>query len=135
MNATETPFFLPTEISPWFVKTFFDAIPQAYKILWDNLFIPFFIANYVWIILVLFIIFTYVSIKAFMGRWGSLGSFLYNFFYFGILFIVGLVWGPETFASDLFKLACTAILYPLCYLISGSIMDKMVSRCKYFKIG
>lgn len=124
MDASNTPILIATDMGPWLIQTFSEAIPKSYRMVWDA-FMPFLAENWAWIILGLFIVFTYVSIKAFMGRWGALGSFLYNFFYFGIVFVIGLIWGPEVFAGDLFKLACTIILYPICYWVSGFLMDKM----------
>jgi hypothetical protein len=59
-----------------------------------------------------------------MGRWGSLGSLLYNFFYFGTLYIIGLLWGPEIFVDDLFNAACAVVLYPACYLLVGYILER-----------
>ncbi len=127
MNATNTPIIFATELGPWFLNLVAEATPKAFRMVWD-IFVPFLAANWGWVLLTLFVVFTYVSIKAFAGRWGSLGSFLYNFFYFGTLFIVGLIWGPEVFAGDLFKAACTIILYPVCYWLSGYIMRKMGVR-------
>jgi hypothetical protein len=63
-----------------------------------------------------------------MGRWGGLGSFLYNFFYFGILLVIGLISGSEVFVDDYFNVACAIILYPICYVLSGMILDKMRVR-------
>lgn len=128
MNASGTPFLISSDIALWFIRVVSEETPKAYRMLWDNLLMPFLVQNWAWIILMLFIVFTYVSIKAFMGRWGSLGSFLYNLLYFGILFIVGLIWGPEVFAGDFFSLVCTAVLYPACYWASGFIMEKMNVR-------
>lgn len=131
MDATNTPILIAAEIGPWFIEAFEEGTKQAYQMIWDA-FIPILAANWVWVILILFVVFTLVSIKAFMGRWGSLGSFLYNFFYFGTLLVIGLIWGPEVFAGDLFRAACTVILYPICYWISGYIMEKMGVRYRRF---
>lgn len=96
---------------------------QAANILWSA-FLSYLAAHWLAIMVVIFIIFAFVTVKAMMGRWGSLGSFLYNFFYFGILFVIGLIWGPDVFLGDFFKTACTIILYPVCYLITGYILKK-----------
>lgn len=130
MNATNTPVLIATEMGPWLVKTFGEAFPKAYRMIWDAL-MPILVTNWAWILLILFVVFTYVSIKALLGRWGALGSFLYNFFYFGTLFIIGLIWGPEVFAGDLFKAAYTVILYPICYILVGIILDKIGVRRHY----
>lgn len=130
---------MPTTTSPLgpdfakdFISFFFSAIEVATKhnlrLTWDMVLIPFLREHWMLVIAGLFVAFVLVSLKAMAGRWGSLGSFLYNFFYFGTLFVVGLIWGPEVFAGDMFKFACTALLYPVCYILSGVVMDKMGVR-------
>jgi lipopolysaccharide export LptBFGC system permease protein LptF len=74
---------------------------------------------------ILFVLFIILFIKAKLGRWGSLGSYLYNVFYFGTLFILGLIFGPGFFTSDYFKPLCAVILYPLCYWLVGRILIKL----------
>lgn len=64
-------------------------------------------------------------LEALLGRWGMLGKALYHYLYFGILFIVGLIWGSDIFVSNLFSIFCTLMLYPLCYWITGRILVKM----------
>jgi hypothetical protein len=97
---------------------------MAANIMWSSL-LSYLAAHWIATILTLFVVFVFVFVKAKLGRWGSLGSFLYNFFYFGTLFIIGLIWGPEVFLGDWFKVACTALLYPICYFLSGYLMEKM----------
>ena len=97
---------------------------QAVGMLW-SVFLSYLTAHWLAIIAILFVIFVALTIKAMMGRWGSLGSFIYNFLYFGTLLIIGLIWGPEVFLGDFFKAACTVLLYPICYLITGFILKKM----------
>ena len=76
------------------------------------------------ILLLIFVLFVVTITKTMMGRWGAFGSFLYNFLYFGILFIIGLIWGPEVFVSDVFNLACTVVLYPICYFATGVVLNR-----------
>ncbi len=107
--------------------TVMQAIDEGYKngahMAWDSFL---FILSRHWLsILGIILFFFVVSLwKAMMGRWGALGSLLYNGLYFGTLFIIGLIWGPEVFISDIFGLACTVILYPICYVLVGWIIDK-----------
>lgn len=79
-----------------------------------------------WIVfgLIVFLIFIVVTIKAMLGRWGALGSFLYNLIYFGTLFLVGLIWGPEVFLNDWFGFFTALVLYPATYLLVGWILNK-----------
>lgn len=98
------------------------GMKQGAHMLWDIL-IFFLKGHWLGFLILLFVIFISVTLKAMMGRWGGLGSFLYNLFYFGTLFIIGSIWGPEVFVNDYFNAACTVILYPICYYITGVILD------------
>lgn len=84
--------------------------------------------NWVFIFTIFSIILFIATIKAMIGRWGTLGSILYNMFYFGTLFILGLVFGPQIFLDDIFKMICTVILYPICYWLVGLILNKINLR-------
>lgn len=107
--------------------TALQIIPKAMaydvKIAWDFLLLIL-RDNWQSLLLLLFLVFFISIIKAMLGRWGTLGSLLYHFFYFGILFIIGLIWGPQVFIDDAFNLACAVILYPACYLLVGTILNK-----------
>jgi hypothetical protein len=107
------------------IKTSMESsMKMVANIMWSTL-LSYLAAHWMATILTLFVVFVFVFIKAKLGRWGSLGSFLYNFFYFGTLFVIGLIWGPGVFLGDWFKVACTALLYPICYFLSGYVMEKM----------
>lgn len=66
--------------------------------------------------------------KALMGRWGMLGSILYNLFYFGILLVVVLIWGPEVFVSNAFAAISAVVFYPISYVLTGMVLDKLGVR-------
>ena len=125
MTPNTTP--LGSDFAKQMIGLFLNAIEkgtlQAYRILWDAL-ITYLSAHVIGVMLVLFVILVFAFLKAMMGRWGTLGSILYNIFYFGILFIIGLIWGPEVFASDLLNAMSAVILYPLCYMAVGMILDR-----------
>ena len=129
MLATSTP--LGPDFPKQMVHLFLDAIEKgtlmAYRMLWDAL-LAFLSAHVIAVMVVLFLALIFTFLKAMIGRWGSFGSLLYNIFYFGTLFIIGLIWGPEVFANDIFNAACAVILYPICYLVVGMILDKMGVR-------
>lgn len=129
MTSTTTPLGadFPKQVVELLLNAINEGTKQAAQMLWSIL-TTFLSEHWLAVLLVLFVVFVAVTLKAMMGRWGSLGSFLYNFFYFGILFIVGLIWGPEVFVDDYFNAACAVILYPICYVISGMILDKMGVR-------
>lgn len=129
MNSTSTPLSqdFPKQVVGLFLNAIDEGTKQAARMLWGIL-TTFLSEHWLVVLLLLFVVFVAVTLKAMMGRWGSLGSFLYNVFYFGILLIVGLIWGPEVFVGDYFKAACAVILYPVCYFLVGLILDKMRVR-------
>ena len=113
MNATTTL------LSPDFFKGLMGAADEAkktvYQIYWD-IFISF-LAKYWAIVLIALVVILVVAVMryAITGRWRMLGSVLYHDLYFGILFIVGSIFGSDIFVSSWFSMACTLILYPFCY--------------------
>jgi hypothetical protein len=117
-------------------QDFFQSLPEIVaegmrlgaRMLWYNGLMPIITKHWFTIMLIILGFFVVTTIKAMFGRWGSLGSFLYHFFYFGILFIIGLIWGPEIFVEDVFNTAVAVILYPTCYRLSGYVMDRMGVR-------
>jgi hypothetical protein len=125
MYSTSAP--VDSNFAESIVTMFSDAIgegtKQAAHILWGIL-ISFLKDHWLAVMIALLIVFIIVTFKAMFGRWGSLGSFLYNFFYFGTLFIIGLIWGPGVFVNDIFNAVCAVILYPICYLVVGIILEK-----------
>jgi hypothetical protein len=104
-----------------------DGTSQAAHMLWSAL-LSFLAAHALAVMIILFVVLVVAMLKAMMGRWGTLGSVIYNFLYFGILFVIGLIWGPDVFVSDFFHAACTLMLYPVCYAITGYILDKIGVR-------
>ena len=104
-------------------KIFADAQIQAYQALWDGL-IVFLSSN--WLSVICFLLFfLFVSfVKAVNGRWGMLGSILYNYIYFGILFCLGLIFSPKIFANTFIDIFLF-LLYLLCYWLVGKILKKL----------
>jgi len=70
-------------------------------------------------------------IIALMGRWGFFGSLMYNYLYFGFLFILGLIKGPEVFLNEYFEFFCVLLLYPVCYKLVGLILNKLGLRERF----
>ncbi len=124
MSTTTVPFDA-TSVAPWLLNTIFVEAPkEAANLLWHQILIPTLKEHWLSIGTLLFVVFISVTFKAMIGRWGSLGSFLYNLLYFSILFVIGLIWGPEVFVSDWMNFFTALILYPICYWIVGWILDK-----------
>lgn len=95
----------------------------AYHWLWD-LFMSIIKEHWVLILIVLSIFLIISIFIALDGSWGFFGSLMYNYLYFGILFVIGLVKGPEVFLSEYFEFFCLLLLYPVCYRIVGMILNK-----------
>lgn len=100
-----------------------DSIKVWVRLFWDHA-ISALKEHWLLIVAILIVLFIFAFIKAKQGWWGALGSYLYNFLYFGILLVVGLMFGPEVFVANWFAIVCTIILYPICYKIVGIILDK-----------
>ena len=64
------------------------------------------------------------------GRWGMLASVLYNYLYFGTLFIIAMIFGPEVFASDYIKIIL-ALVYMACFALVGGFLKMTGLRKQY----
>lgn len=122
MNATTSGNIFLDEMVQMLPGAIAEGMKIAAHIMWDAAMVVL-SENTLAIVGFLLFIFVVAMLKAMMGRWGMLGSFMYNFLYFGILLVVGLIWGPEVFVHDAFRAACTVILYPICYWVTGRILD------------
>lgn len=125
MTTTTDPILMSQDFFRSMPGLIAEGMKIGVRMLWYDGLMPIVTKNWLLIMSIILCVFIATTIKAMLGRWGSLGSFLYNFFYFGILFIIGLIWGPEIFVNDIFKTATAVILYPVCYWLSGYVMDKM----------
>ncbi len=125
---TEAPSIFDPNFSKEFVgrmlRSMDDGAMLVIKPFWQAL-VSFLSQHWLAVIIFLFITFIVLTFKAKLGYWGSLGSFLYNLFYFGILFIIGLIKGPEIFINDLFNALTALILYPVCYVLVRIVLRKM----------
>lgn len=99
---------------------------KVFRMIWDAG-MTVLMQHWVAVLVILFVVLIYAFIRALMGHWWILGSVLYNYLYFGTLFFVGLIWGPETFANDYFKIFLL-LLYITCYLLVGKILSKIRMR-------
>jgi hypothetical protein len=120
-----------TQVLPDFLKNIvtetiqtFTSLPlQSARFVW-SIFISILKEHWLFLLAVFFVIVVVATIKFMFGRWGMLGSVIYNSVYFGILLIIGLIWGPDIFVHDLFKPLCLIILYPVCYWITSKFLIK-----------
>ena len=111
------------EIINGLFKVFNDAQVQAYQALWDGL-ILFLSSN--WLLVTGLLLFFLITsfIKAINGRWGMFGSIAYNYLYWGILFITGLIFGPKIFANTFIDILYF-LLYLVCYWLVGRLLRKL----------
>jgi len=124
------------EFPKWVTTAMFQAMGDgtklAYKWIWDAL-ISVLKAHLFIVILAIIFIILIATIRSATGYWGMLGRVIYSLLYFSILFMIGLIWGSDVFANDLFKPLCAVILYPVCYLITGQILNKTGARHRFIK--
>lgn len=114
MNASTT------DIIQYVFKVINDSQVQAYQALWDGL-ILFLSSNWLSVVGILLFLLVVSFIKAINGRWGMFGSIAYNYLYWGILFIAGLIFGSKIFANTFIDVALF-ILYLICYKLVGKIL-------------
>lgn len=105
------------------LSTYDVLLRKIYHSAWD-IFMSTIKEHWLLILSILFGILIISIIIALMGRWGFFGSLMYNYLYFGVLFILGLIKGPEVFLNEYFEFFCILLLYPVCYKIVGIILDK-----------
>ena len=129
MNTTTPPFgpdFIK-ELIPWFFEQIGIATAKTFKLFWD-IGMAYLLEHWITVIFCLFTIFIIALVRAFItGRWAMLGSISYNYLYFGALFIIGLIFGPEVFANDYFKIVLVT-LYVVCFVLTGKFLNKIGVR-------
>ena len=82
---------------------------------------------WVYIAIGFFVLLIFLTLKAMLGEWGELGSFLYHVFYFGFLGVVIAFKGWGIIFNPLFDLIAW-IFYRVSYWITGLILDKVKNR-------
>lgn len=132
MAASNTIEFLNPEfvkdIMNTALKVVDDQKKEIAKICWENLLL-FLAQHWIQIIMILFIILVISFIKALSGQWGMFGSVLYHYLHIGVLFIIGLIWGPEIYLNIFFGLI-NLIIYLYSFKLVGKILDKLGLRRK-----
>lgn len=78
---------------------------------------------WLYILITLFVFMAIATIKASFVYWGMLGSLLYHIVYFVMLVIIGLIWGPEIFFSNIYNAIGTVLLYRFSYYITGKFLE------------
>lgn len=125
MGTTTQPLGIdfPKQIVTMITDAIDKVTKEIYQTLWDIL-ITLIKEHWGFFLVVLFLILLVAFVRYMItGRWAILGSIIYNYLYFGILFIVGLIFGPDIFASDYIKILLT-IVYIACYTFVGKIFRR-----------
>lgn len=113
----------PKQVVELFLNAIDEGTRQAYRMIWNGI-TQFLTEHWGWVIVALVAIFFLSVLNYFAtGRWAMLGSVLYNYLYFGTLFVITLVFGPEVFANDWFKIVLF-IIYVVCFILVGKILRK-----------
>lgn len=130
MTPTSTPQFGPDfmkELIPWMFQQIGEATAKAFRMIWD-IGISYLAQHWIAVLVGLAVIFVIALTRAFLtGRWAMLGSVVYNYLYFGTLFIIGSIRGPEVFANDYFKIVLV-VLYVVCFILTGQFLSKIGVR-------
>lgn len=125
MDATTTPFGpeFVKELIPWFLKMIDDSTRQAYRMIWSYL-IQYLKEHWGFVIIALVSILVLALIEYLItGRWKTLGRVLYSYFYWGIVFVITLIFGPEVFANDWFKIVLV-LVYGVSFYAVGKLLVK-----------
>ena len=126
MNASSTSPLgadFPKQMVLWFLDAIDEGTKQAYRMIWNavkQLLVEHW--GFVIIALVSILVLAVLNYLA-TDRWAMLGSVLYNYLYFGILFVITLIFGPDVFANDWFKIVLF-IIYVVCFISVGKLLKK-----------
>lgn len=117
----------PKQMVELLLNTIEESTKEYARIAW-SLAMNFLAENWLWVMGGFVFLLVVLFIKALMGQWGSLYSLTYWTLYAIIVFIVGLIWGPEALVSDIYHVIYIAAIWPLCYLTTAWIWDRFGFR-------
>lgn len=123
-----TPTSLISNLPKQMIQIVFESVEKgtiwAYTVIFDSI-KQFVISNwkaciFILIVILLIAVFDYFS----TGRWKILGRVLYSYFYWGIVAIIALIFGPAIFANDWID-----ILLFLVYIVSFFFVGRFLRWC------
>jgi hypothetical protein len=113
----------PENLMPMILKAFDGGTKMAYRMMWDAL-ISFLMHDWFLVLGILTFFFVIAIINFFItGRWAMLGSVLYHYIYYGILFLLGFIFGPEIFANGWIDLLLF-VIYAVSFTWVGIILAR-----------
>ncbi len=129
MNSTTT--FSGFEFDKRLVQGSINAMEEGTKyyarIVW-SISTTFLVQHWLFVMGTFVLLLFLLILKALIGQWGSLYSLTYWTLYAVIIFIVGLIWGPEALVSDIFHVIYIIAIWPVCYFLTGWIWDRFGFR-------
>ena len=129
MGSTTPPFGpeFVKELIPWFFNMIDESTKQAYRMIWSYL-VEYLKVHWGFVIIALVSVLLFAIAEYFItGRWKTLGRVLYSYIYWGIVFVITLMFGPEVFANDWFKIVLV-LVYGLSFWLVGKILKKAQIR-------
>ncbi len=130
MNSTSTsPLGLdfPKQVVTMLFKAVDEGTKQAYRMIWSAI-KEILVSHWGMVIIALVFILLLATVEYLVTRrWAMLGSVLYNYLYFGILFLIALIFGSDVFASDWFKIVLF-IVYVVCFILVGKFLTMVDIR-------
>lgn len=123
MTSTSTLLSdLPQQVIALLMNAVDEGTKKAYHMMWDIL-INFLTQHWLLVIgaLTFFLLLAVVEYFS-TGRWAMIGRVLYSYIYYGILFLTGLIFGPEIFANDWIDLLLF-LVYVVSFIWVGMILN------------
>jgi hypothetical protein len=126
MNSTTTllggPDF-PKQLVGMLMNAVDEGTKQAYRMIWAAI-EQFLFEHWILVTIVLFLVLLFAFLKYLAtGRWAMLGSVLYSYVYWGIVFVITLIFGSDIFANDWFKVVLF-IVYVVSFTLVGHFLRK-----------
>jgi hypothetical protein len=118
------------EMVRWMFATIDEATKTAYRMIWDAA-MQVFLAHWGIIIagLIVLLLISFLSAMT-TRRWAWFASLLYHYLYFGVLGLIGLIWGPEIYANDYFRIVCV-VAYIACFSAVGWVLVRLGLRRRF----
>ena len=130
MNASTTNPLgndFPKQVVTMLFNAIDEGTKQGYRMIWSAI-KEILVAHWGMVLITLVLILLLAIVEYFVTkRWAMLGSVLYNYLYFGILFLIALIFGSDVFASDWFKIVLF-IVYVVCFVAVGKFLRKIGVR-------
>jgi membrane-bound ClpP family serine protease len=107
-----------------FIQLLIDLPVNALNFTW-SIINPILIDNWKFLLISIIILLIIATIKFFLTQqWGTLGSLLYNIFFFGIMYFIINKFGPDLILEDYFK-TISFLIYFIGFFLTRIILKKL----------